>query len=219
MKAGPDQTVRSALFPRRAVDPPGAGFFPAGAGCHRPCGTTAWTIRMRMVFSCCRAPDEPQRRAACSGKDRPPCPNLAGLAAAGRGPGRRHRAGAVEGGGSTALAHAVGSVLAALGLSLVGTPIIAAQWRLFLPRQYHVPGTRVFEILALSLMSRSSLPFLAGHASSVGLLVMRGGIGPGAAVLVMTWTSFMPASPRWGWWPPPWPLPRCRRFLPRRGQP
>jgi len=77
-------------------------------------------------------------------------------------------------------------IAAALAVCLAGTPITATEWGFFLPRRYRLAWRRVFGIVAMTVTARASLPFLAGDASGAGLLVMRGGLDPGAAVLVLT---------------------------------
>ncbi len=86
-----------------------------------------------------------------------------------------------------ALAHA-GKIplLTAIAICLAGVPVAALQWWLFLPRQYALPAGRVFEITALTFMARATLPFLAGDASSLGYMVMRCGLAPGVALLMLT---------------------------------
>lgn len=86
-----------------------------------------------------------------------------------------------------ALARADGAwIAAAFAICLAAMPVAAALWWLFLPRQYRLGWSRVFEITSLTVMARATLPFFAGDASAIGLLVMRGGLNPGAAVLVLT---------------------------------
>lgn len=86
-----------------------------------------------------------------------------------------------------ALAHAQKAwLLAALAICLAATPVMATQWRLYLPEQYRLAWRRVFDITALTVMARATLPFLGGDASGIGLLMMRGGLSAGIAALVLT---------------------------------
>jgi uncharacterized membrane protein YbhN (UPF0104 family) len=77
-------------------------------------------------------------------------------------------------------------LLIAVAICLTGVPVAVLQWLLLVPSRFRVPFARMFEIVALTVTARGSLPFLAGDASSVGLLVLRGGLTTGAAVLVLT---------------------------------
>src|SRR5258706_482251 len=74
---------------------------------------------------------------------------------------------------------------AGLGVCLAGAPVAATQWWLFVPRRYRLRWGRVFEITTLTSIARTVLPFFTGDLSALGLLVMRGGLDRGAALLVL----------------------------------
>jgi uncharacterized membrane protein YbhN (UPF0104 family) len=75
---------------------------------------------------------------------------------------------------------------AALLVCLGSAPLAAGLWSLFIARPSRPSFPTMFAITSLSTMARASLPFLAGDASSVGLLVTRGRLSPAPAVLVIT---------------------------------
>ncbi len=75
-------------------------------------------------------------------------------------------------------------LLAALAdLSVLG--FWALQWRVFLPKGYHVHFGRMLEINALIAMTANTLPFLAGHALGIVLLAKREKTGTPVALSVM----------------------------------
>lgn len=74
----------------------------------------------------------------------------------------------------------------ALLVCTASAPILATQWALFVPRQYGLSWKRTFQISAIATFARATLPFLAGDVSAAGVLVARGGLDPGAAVMVLT---------------------------------
>jgi uncharacterized membrane protein YbhN (UPF0104 family) len=73
----------------------------------------------------------------------------------------------------------------ALLVYLANAPLAATLWWLFIPDRFHVAWPRVFEITALTATVRAALPLLAGDASSLGLLTLRGGLEPSAGLLVI----------------------------------
>lgn len=72
-----------------------------------------------------------------------------------------------------------------IGLSLAGNAAIlvlwAAFWRALLPRGESCPYPRMLSITAVASALMNTMPLLGGHASSIVLLVRRGGVSrPGA---------------------------------------
>jgi uncharacterized membrane protein YbhN (UPF0104 family) len=85
-----------------------------------------------------------------------------------------------------ALAHADKAWIAlALLVYLLSAPMSATLWWLFVPPRFRLGWSSVFEITALTATARAALPLLAGDASSLGLLTLRGGLEPSAGLLVI----------------------------------
>jgi uncharacterized membrane protein YbhN (UPF0104 family) len=64
-------------------------------------------------------------------------------------------------------------------------PLWAVEWRLLVPAAVRVSFARMFEIVATTAAVLNSVPFLAGEASGVLLLIARGGLSRGAALSVL----------------------------------
>lgn len=79
-----------------------------------------------------------------------------------------------------------GWVAAAMAANLLILSSWIALWRQFLPRAVPMGWGRMGEIVTLSAAGMNSLPFMSGHALSVGLLAKRGGTGVEVAATVMT---------------------------------
>lgn len=60
-----------------------------------------------------------------------------------------------------------------------------AEWRLLAPVSASVPFSRMFEVVATTAAVLNSVPFFAGEASALALLMQRGGLSNGAAVSVL----------------------------------
>ena len=75
------------------------------------------------------------------------------------------------------------AAIAANGVILISW---TALWRQFLPSAVRVSWGRMWEIVTLSAAGMNTLPFMSGHALSIGLLAKRGGTGLEVAVTVMT---------------------------------
>lgn len=65
-------------------------------------------------------------------------------------------------------------------------PLWAVEWRWLVPAAVRVSFSRMFEIVATTAAVLNSVPFLAGEASGVLLLIGRGGLSRGAALSVLT---------------------------------
>ena len=76
-------------------------------------------------------------------------------------------------------------VFAALAANFAILPLWASEWRLLLPSAFRVAYARMFEIVAVTATVLNSVPFFAGEASAVGLLITRGGLSRSAAASVL----------------------------------
>jgi uncharacterized protein (TIRG00374 family) len=64
-------------------------------------------------------------------------------------------------------------------------PLWTLEWRLLVPGAARVSFGRMFEIVSITATVLNSIPFLAGEASAVALLIARGGMSRGAALSVV----------------------------------
>lgn len=64
------------------------------------------------------------------------------------------------------------------------------QWLNFLPENYPVRFSRMFEIIALVTMTSNTVPFLAGHALAIVLLAKREKVGHAVALSVIALDQF-----------------------------
>lgn len=69
--------------------------------------------------------------------------------------------------------------------NLLILPLWAIEWRLLVPARFGVSLPRMFEIVAATAAVLNSVPFLAGEASAVLLLVVRANVPRGAALSVL----------------------------------
>jgi uncharacterized protein (TIRG00374 family) len=76
-------------------------------------------------------------------------------------------------------------LLAAIAANFVILPLWAAEWRLLVPVAFRVTYRRMFEIVAITASVLNAVPFFAGEASAVGLLIVRGGLTRSAAASVL----------------------------------
>ncbi len=83
-------------------------------------------------------------------------------------------------------------VALAIGLNLVILPLWALEWGLLVP-VVRVTFARMFEIVSVTAAVLNSVPFLAGEASAVALLIGRGGLGRGAALSVLAMDQLLVA--------------------------
>ena len=74
---------------------------------------------------------------------------------------------------------------AGLVVCSIAVPIVGFQWALFVPRNCARPFSQIVRLSVLTTFARATLPFLTGDASSIGLLVVQGGMSPGAAVSIL----------------------------------
>jgi uncharacterized membrane protein YbhN (UPF0104 family) len=64
-------------------------------------------------------------------------------------------------------------------------PLWAAEWRLLMPAAFRIGFVRMLEVVTVSAAVLNSVPFFAGEASAIALLITRGGLSRGAAVTVL----------------------------------
>ena len=76
-------------------------------------------------------------------------------------------------------------LVAAMLANLAILPLWALEWRMLVPAAVRVSFARMFEIVAATAAVLNSVPFLAGEASGVLLLIGRAGLSRGAALSVL----------------------------------
>lgn len=76
-------------------------------------------------------------------------------------------------------------MVAAVAANAAILPLWAAEWRLLVPTAFRVGYRRMFAIVAMTASVLNSIPFLAGEASAVGLLIARGNLSRAAAASVL----------------------------------
>jgi uncharacterized membrane protein YbhN (UPF0104 family) len=74
---------------------------------------------------------------------------------------------------------------AAVAANFLILPLWAAEWRLLVPAAFRVAYGRMFGIVAITASVLNAVPFFAGEASAVGLLIARGGLSRSAALSVL----------------------------------
>jgi len=78
-----------------------------------------------------------------------------------------------------------GWLAAAVLANLLILPLWAAEWRLLVPGAFRVGYARMFEVVSVTAAVLNSVPFFAGEASGVALLIGRAGLSRGAAFSVL----------------------------------
>lgn len=76
-------------------------------------------------------------------------------------------------------------LLAALVANLAILPLWAQEWRLLTPRSFGVTFRAMFAVVGITSTVLNSVPFFAGEAAGVGLLVTRARLSRGAALSVL----------------------------------
>jgi uncharacterized membrane protein YbhN (UPF0104 family) len=69
--------------------------------------------------------------------------------------------------------------------NLLILPLWAAEWRLLAPGPVRVPYARMFEVVTVTAAVLNSVPFFAGEASAIALLIGHGTLSRGAALSVL----------------------------------
>ena len=78
-----------------------------------------------------------------------------------------------------------GWLFAAVLANVVLIPVWALEWRLLIPGAARVAYARLFEVVSVMAAVLNSVPFFAGEASGVAMLVGRVGLSRGAALSVL----------------------------------
>lgn len=76
-------------------------------------------------------------------------------------------------------------LVAAVAANFAILPLWAAEWRLLVPGASRVAYGRMLEVVAVTAAVLNSVPFFAGEASGVALLIGRAGLSRGAALSVL----------------------------------
>lgn len=75
--------------------------------------------------------------------------------------------------------------LAAVAANFLILPLWTIEWRLLTPRAMRTTFRAMFEVVTVTAAVLNSVPFFAGEAAGVGLLVARAGLARGAALSVL----------------------------------
>jgi hypothetical protein len=78
-----------------------------------------------------------------------------------------------------------GWILAAVLTNLAILPLWAQEWRLLSPRSFRVSFRAMFEVVGITSAVLNTVPFFAGEAAGVGLLITRARLSRGAALSVL----------------------------------
>ena len=76
-------------------------------------------------------------------------------------------------------------VLVAVAANLAILPLWALEWRLLSPKSFRASFRAMFEVVSVSAAVLNSVPFFAGEAAAVGLLIARAELSRGAALSVL----------------------------------
>ncbi len=76
-------------------------------------------------------------------------------------------------------------VFAAVAANLAILPLWALEWRLLVPGAARVAYARMLEVVCVTAAVLNSVPWFAGEAAAVGLLIGRAGLSRGAALSVL----------------------------------
>ena len=76
-------------------------------------------------------------------------------------------------------------LITAVIANLIPLPIWALEWRLLAPGTIRVAYARMFEVVSVMAAVLNSVPFFAGEASGVAMLIGRAGLSRGAALSVL----------------------------------
>lgn len=79
----------------------------------------------------------------------------------------------------------IGWLAAAVIANFAILPLWAGEWRLLVPGTIRVTYTAMWEVVTVTASVLNSVPFFAGEASGVALLIGRAGLSRGAAVSVL----------------------------------
>ncbi|MGH7636195.1 MAG: lysylphosphatidylglycerol synthase transmembrane domain-containing protein [Gemmatimonadaceae bacterium] len=76
-------------------------------------------------------------------------------------------------------------IAAAVAANFAILPMWALEWGLLVPTAFRVAYARMFEIVSITASVLNSIPFFAGEASAVGLLIARADLSRSAAASVL----------------------------------
>lgn len=82
---------------------------------------------------------------------------------------------------------------AAVAANLLILPLWAAEWRLLVPTALRVGYARMFEVVSVTAAVLNTIPWFAGEATAVGLLIGRAGLSRGAAMSVLAMDQLLVA--------------------------
>lgn len=78
-----------------------------------------------------------------------------------------------------------GWIALALACNLAILPLWVAEWRVLTPQAMRPSFSRMWDVVTISAAVLNTIPFLAGEASAVALLIERAGLTRGAALSVL----------------------------------
>jgi uncharacterized membrane protein YbhN (UPF0104 family) len=84
-------------------------------------------------------------------------------------------------------------VAAAIAAHLLILPLWALEWKILAPASARVPFTRMWDVVTISAAVLNTIPFLAGEASAVAMLIERAGLTRGAAASVLAMDQLLVA--------------------------
>ena len=86
-----------------------------------------------------------------------------------------------------------GWVAAALAANFLILPLWALEWRILAPVAARVSFRRMWDVVTISAAVLNTIPFLAGEASAVAMLIERAGLTRGAAASVLAMDQLLVA--------------------------
>jgi uncharacterized membrane protein YbhN (UPF0104 family) len=84
-------------------------------------------------------------------------------------------------------------VAVAIAAHFLILPLWALEWKMLAPASARVPFTRMWDVVTISAAVLNTIPFLAGEASAVAMLIERAGLARGAAASVLAMDQLLVA--------------------------
>ena len=84
-------------------------------------------------------------------------------------------------------------VAAAIAAHVLILPLWALEWKILAPASARVPLTRMWDVVTISAAVLNTIPFLAGEAAAVAMLIERAGLTRGAAASVLAMDQLLVA--------------------------
>ena len=84
-------------------------------------------------------------------------------------------------------------IVAAVAANFLILPLWALEWRVLAPASARVPFRRMWDVVTISAAVLNTIPFLAGEASAVAMLIERAGLSRGAAASVLAMDQLLVA--------------------------